>query len=51
MNKHMHKVRQKIAPKQETLENGAVQPSTLAERFGNTHQDRATVKSAPRNTP
>jgi hypothetical protein len=51
MNKHMHKVRQKIALKRTALENGAVQLNTAFETSASTHQDCTTVETKLRNAP
>jgi hypothetical protein len=51
MNKPMHKVRHKIAPKQETLENGAAQRNTSPETAATAHQDCTIAEPKPRNAP
>ncbi len=51
MNKHMPKLRQKIATKAVALVNGAVQPNKLLHDRATTHQDCTMTEPAPRNAP
>jgi hypothetical protein len=49
MNKHMPKLRQKVALKALALANGAAQPNPLLHNIATTHQDCTMIEPAPRN--